>query len=263
MISRFGFDGRKIDNARRLYAAIRHINVAGGRALEAHERVALLTVPAGLRPFCLLTHVDEADYYFLAAVLPTFGLYCGVCEVKFSRDLEVDLPQDVIDAFNAYEMRSPLQGLGVATRRIDFPSGELGLALCYPKCCSDMDERTKAQDRSMALRQFVEARGGDFVKVKNALAAGETVPNCSTEIREAWDRRFERTRELFPFAVHTACDECLEAGIRSPTGLISQRYEEMTKIAAPDLHKAVLQSCEAFRRTSRFAEQSGARQKPA
>jgi len=224
--------------------------------LEAHERVALLTVPAGLWPFCFLTHVEEADYYLATAVLSNFGLYCGVCEVKFSHDLSVDLQKDVIDAFNAYEAKSPLKGLGVATSRIDFCSSGLGLTLCYPKCCSDMDERTKAHDRSVAFRQFVEAKGGDLSVVKSALAAGEAVPNCSTEGREAWDRRFDRTRELFPFAVHTACDECLDGGMKSPTGLISQRYEEMTKIVAPDLHKAVLQSCEMFRRTSRFGERS-------
>ena len=45
----------KVEAARRVYSAMRNINLAGGRALEAHERVALLTVPAGLRPFCLLT----------------------------------------------------------------------------------------------------------------------------------------------------------------------------------------------------------------
>ena len=120
-----------------------------------------------------------------------------------------------------------------------------------------MDERTKAHDRSIALRQLVEAKGGDFAAVKNALAAGETLSNCSTEMREAWDRRFNRTRELFPFAVHTACDECFDGGMKSPTGLINQRYEEMTKIVAPDLHKAVLQSCEVFRNASRRAERNG------
>jgi len=138
-----------------------------------------------LRPFCSLTHIEEADYYLAAAVLPNFGLYCGVCGIKFSHDLNVDIPQDVIDAFNAYETRSPLKGLGVATSRIDFSSSGLGLTLCYPKCCSDMDERTKAHVRSIALRQFVEAKGGDFAAVKNALAAGETVPDGSTEMREA------------------------------------------------------------------------------
>ena len=128
-------------------------------------------MPAGLRPFCLLTHIEEADYYLAAAVLPKFGLYCGVCEVKFCHDLNVDLPQDVIDAFNDYETRSPLKGLGVATSRIDFSSSGLGLTLCYPKCCSDMDDRTKAYDRSIALQQFIEAKGGDCAAVKSALAA--------------------------------------------------------------------------------------------
>jgi hypothetical protein len=256
MITKSGLDGRGIDNARRLYSAMRHINVAGGRALEAHERVAVLTVAAGLRPFCLLTHIEETDYYLATAVLPNFGLYCGPCEVQFSHDLEVALPQDVIDAFNAYEKRSPLKGLGIATSRIDFSSRNLGPALCYPKCCSDMDERTKANDRAMALRQFVDARGGDFVAVKMALAAGEAVPNCVTEMREAWDRRFVRTRELFPFAVHTACDECMDSGVKSPTGLISQAYEAMVRKAAPELHKAVLRSCEAFRQATHFGEGS-------
>ena len=132
MITKSGFDGRKIDTARRRYVALRYINLAGGRALEAHERVALLTVPAGLQPFCFLTHIEEADYYLAVAVLPNFGLYCAVCEVKFCRDLNVDLPQDVIDAFNAYEARSPLKGLGVATSRIDFSSDGVGLLWATP-----------------------------------------------------------------------------------------------------------------------------------
>jgi hypothetical protein len=150
MITKSGLDGRGIDNARRLYSAMRHINVAGGRALEAHERVAVLTVAAGLRPFCLLTHIEETDYYLATAVLPNFGLYCGPCEVQFSHDLEVALPQDVIDAFNAYEKRSPLKGLGIATSRIDFSSRNLG-----PPCATRSAARTWTNVQRQTIAQWL------------------------------------------------------------------------------------------------------------
>jgi len=247
MITKSGFDKRKVDNARRLYTAMREINLAGGRALEAYERVALLTVPVGLRPFCLLTYIEETEYSIASAVLPKFGLHCGPIDVKFHYDLTVDAPQDLIDAYDAYENRSPLRGLGVAAGRIDFGSSDLGSALCYPRCCAEMDERTKAHDRSVALRSFIESKACDFAAVKAALASGETVPSCPTDMRDAWGRRFDQTRDLFPFAIHTACDGCLNSGSRSPTGLLSRRYAEMTKLVAPDLHNAVVRSREVFR----------------
>ena len=251
MVTRSGFDPGKVEAARRVYAAMRNINLAGGRALEAHERVALLTVPAGLRPFCLLTHIEEADVYLASAVLPTLGLHCGQCNVSFDYDLEVDAPPDVIAAYKAYEAKDLLQGLGVATKRIEFGSAPLGIALGYPKCCSDMDESTKSHDRSAALRLLIEAKKRDFAAVKEALA-GRELPQVSTDRKEAWDRRFDRTRDLFPFALHTACDDCIGKGTVSPTGIISDRYEALVRAASPELHTAVLRSCEIFRRTSRF-----------
>ena len=255
MVTRSGCDPDKVAAARRVYAAMRDINLAGGGALEAHERVALLTVPAGLRPFCLLTHIEEADFYLASAALPILGLHCGQCDVRFDYDLDVDAPSDVIAAYKAHEARHLLQGLGVATKKIEFGSAQLGIALGYPKCCSDMDEDTKSHDRSAALRILIEAKQGDFVAVKEALAGGE-LPRVATDRKEAWDRRFDRTRDLFPFALHTACDDCIGKGTVSPTGIISGRYEAMVRAAAPDLHTAVLRSCETFRRTSKFPSSS-------
>ena len=251
MVTRSGFDPSKVEAARRVYSAMRNINLAGGRALESHERVALLTVPAGLRPFCLLTHIEEADFYLASAVLAELGLHCGQCNVSFDYDLDVDAPADVIVAYKAYGARHPLQGLGVATQKIEFGSARLGIALSYPQCCSDMDESTKAHDCSTVLRLLIEAKKGDFAAVKEAIAGGE-LPKVATDRRDAWDRRFDRTRDLFPFALHTACDDCIGRGSVSPTGIISGRYEALVKAASPELHTAVLRSCEIFRRTSKF-----------
>jgi hypothetical protein len=115
---------------------MRGINLAGGGGLEAHERVSLLTVAAGFRRFCLLTHIQQEEFPLATAAL---------------------------------------SALGVAKSRIDLGDTPLGIVLGYPKCCSDMDERTKAYDRSAALRLLIEAKSGDYAAVKAELASISTV----------------------------------------------------------------------------------------
>jgi hypothetical protein len=231
---------------------MRDVNLAGGGALEAHERVSLLTVAAGLRPFCLLTHIREEDFSRVVATLSEFGLTCGVCNVNFNFDLDFDVPADVLEAFRAYQNRHPLYGLGVAHSRIEFGDTPLGIVLSYPECCSKMDDTTKKFDRSAALRLLVDSKSGDYASVIAELADGEGAPTPHTDQTEAWGRRFDRTYNLFPFALHTACDRCLERGAKSTSGALSRRYESMVRAAAPDLHAAVIRQNEAFRQTSKF-----------
>jgi hypothetical protein len=252
MVTRSSVTCGDVESARKLYSAMRGINLAGGGGLEAHERVSLLTVAAGLRRFCFLTHIQQEESPIVTAVLPTLGLTCGVCKAKLNCELDVDAPPDVLEAFRAYESRNPLFGLGVAKSRVDFGDAPLGIVLGYPKCCSDMDERTKAYDRSAALRLLIENKGGDYAAVKAELADGNGAPTPHTDHREEWDRRFDRTHEVFPFALHTACDECLDGGDPGPSGVLSRRYEAMVRAAAPELFDTVRRQNRVFRQTSRF-----------
>jgi hypothetical protein len=232
---------------------MRDVNVAGGGALEAQERVSLLTMAAGLRPFCFLTHIREEDFSRVVAALSEFGLTCGVCKAKFSFDLDLDAPPAVLEAFHAYQARHPLNGLGIAHSRIDFGDTPLGIVLRYPECCSKMDDATKKFDQSAALGLLIDSKGGDHASVIAELAQCEGVPTPHTDQREAWDRRFDRTHHVFPFAVHTACDRCLERGGKSASGALSRRYESLIRAAAPELYIAVLRQNEVFRQTSRFS----------
>jgi hypothetical protein len=231
---------------------MRDVNLAGGGAFEAHERVSLLTVAAGLRPFCLLTHIREEDFSRVVATLSEFGLTCGVCNVNFDYDLDFDAPPDILEAFQAYQARHPLYGLGVAHSRIEFGDAPLGIVLSYPECFSKMDDTTKKFDRSTALRLLIDSKGGDHTSVIAELAEGEGAPTPHTDRTEAWDQRFDQTHNVFPFAVHTACDRCLERGAKSASGALSRRYESMVRAAAPDLYDAVLRQNEAFRQTFKF-----------
>jgi hypothetical protein len=231
---------------------MRLVKLAGGGGLEAHERVSLMTVAAGLRSFCLLTHIREAELPLATAALPVVGLTCGVCKASFNYDLDVDAPPEILEAFRAYEARHPLYGLGVAKSRVDFGDTSLETVLGYPKCCSELDHSTKAFDRSATLRLLIDSKGGDYAAVIAELAReNTTIPTPRTGRSEAWDRRFDRTHNIFPFALHTACDRCLESGSKSPSGVLSRRYEAIVRAAAPDLYDAVLRQNDVFRQTSK------------
>lgn len=58
---------RNLELARAVYRTIRNCWVAGGSALEAHERLSLITVAAGLREFAFLSHGDTRcpSHWFL------------------------------------------------------------------------------------------------------------------------------------------------------------------------------------------------------
>ncbi len=121
-----------------------------------------------------------------------------------------------------------------------------------------MDDATKSHDRSAALRLLIDTYGGDFAGVIRYLNGENTVETPHTTWKDAWEKRFDQTRCTFPFVIHTACDECLSAGMKSPTGQISDTYERLVKAAAPDLHEAVLRQNDYFRQTSRFRDDAEA-----
>ena len=56
-----------IERARRVYEGIRDCWVAGGGALEAHDRLALVTVAAEARPAFYLKDVERADFFAITA----------------------------------------------------------------------------------------------------------------------------------------------------------------------------------------------------
>ncbi len=178
---------------------MRDVNLAGGGALEAHERVSLLTVAAGLRPFCLLTHIREEDCSRVVATLSEFGLTCGVCNVNSNWDLDMDAPAVVLEAFRAYQNRHPLYGLGVAHSRIEFGETPLGLVLSYPECCSKMDDATKEFDRSTALRLLIDSKGGDHASVIAELAEGEGAPTPKHRPQGSVGPAFRSNSQHLPF----------------------------------------------------------------
>ena len=113
-----------VDNARMVYAATRDVWVGGGGWLEPHERLGLLTVAAGLRPFSLLNHLDKQPWDDTARLLAQFGLTCAPFKADFDYELDVTGPDAAMQAYIEHELKYPLDGLGVwsAARFVPLPA---------------------------------------------------------------------------------------------------------------------------------------------
>jgi hypothetical protein len=184
-----------VDKARKLYAATRDVWIGGGSWLEPHERLGLLTVTAGVRPFSLLNSLDTKQWENTARLLAQFGLTCAPFKADFDYDLDVIGPDVAIQAYIEHELKYPLEGLGVwsaGEARSSVGLSELGSLLCYPSCCSAMDCRTKAHDHSVTLQQLIDDADEDPGEVKASLAAGRGALPW-TEERQEWGKRLDLT----------------------------------------------------------------------
>jgi hypothetical protein len=235
--------------ARAVYAVIRDIWIGGGAWLEPHERIGVLTVAAGIRSFTFLNHLNKARWTSTSAVLSTFGLECAPCDAYFDYELDAGVPDALVDLYVKRQLKYPLRGLGVwspGSARPSIPLSGLGAALQYPQCCEAMDSRTKAHDHSVTLSQLCEDNGGKRKAIKSALESG-TISLAWTEQRANWEGMLNITRAKFPFALHTACDDCIAAGDLSATAALSKLYERLTLAVSPELHLMVRWACEVCR----------------
>ncbi|HXB75600.1 MAG TPA: hypothetical protein VNY05_45630 [Candidatus Acidoferrales bacterium] len=238
-----------MDNARKVYAATRDVWIGGGSWLEPHERLGLLTVAAGLRPFSLLNHLDKKQWEDTARLLAQFELTCAVFSADFDYELDVIGPDAAVQAYIEHELKYPLDGLGIwsaGEARSSVDLSELGSLLCYPSCCTAMDCRTKAHDHSVTLQQLIEDADEDPGEVKASLAAGRGAL-ASTTGRQEWGKRLDLTRSMFPYAMHTACDECIQSAGESPTAKLSDLYRRLTLAVSDELDLMIRWACEICR----------------
>jgi hypothetical protein len=217
-----------VDNARMVYAATRDVWVGGGGWLEPHERLGLLTVAAGLRPFSLLNHLDKQPWDDTARLLAQFGLTCAPFKADFDYELDVTGPDAAMQAYIEHELKYPLDGLGVWSAgevRSSAGLSEIGLLLCYPLCCCANE---------------------DPEEVEASLAGGRGALPW-TEERQEWGKRLDLTRSMFPCAVHTACDECIHAAGESPTSNLSDLYRRLALAVSNELDLMIRWACEVCR----------------
>lgn len=232
---------RSLDRAQAVYMEIRGCWLAKGGALEAHERLSAITVAAGLRDFAFLTHIDEEDQSSVIDLFRRNGLSAELCSSAFDIDIEPEgFTEATVEVYKRAQRENPLSGVGVWSASVSACVGmtSLGNALSYPSCCEMMDLRTKRRDHELFLAAIIEEEGDDPVRVEQALSERREYAKVSYDHCHEWSDRFIKTLVRFPFAIHTACDVCLEA-TQSPTGNLNREYETLAAAVSPELHLLV------------------------
>lgn len=230
-----------LERARTTYRESRAIWFAGG-VLEAHERLAAVTVAAGLRDFAFLNHMTGATRERACELLSTLGFAARPCNVRFDLDVKAPgLSDPAVNAYNAYQRRHQrFLGIGLWPTATPKPMAalsitSLGAALGYPACCVRMDVNTKCRDHGSRLRALVAEVGDRADTVRRGLRSHLRLPGATPPACRQWERRFVRTMDRFPFALHTACDECLKSP-KSATAKLSETYESLAKHVSEELH---------------------------
>ncbi len=133
--------------------------------MEAHERLSVITVAAGLREFAFLNQIDTDCQSTVAQLLRTVGLGAQPCSSVFDLEFEPgEISMATAEAYRRVQReKSPLNGVGVwAHETAQSSCGgmmSLGSALSYPRCCEMMDLRTKHKDHELFLAAIVEEEG--------------------------------------------------------------------------------------------------------
>ena len=217
--------------------------MAGGGALEAHERLSVITVAAGVRGFAFLTHIEASVQSVVAHLLETAGLTAGPCSSRFDIDFDADgISSATVETYRqVVGERDHFAGLGIWLP--GSPSScagmrSLGAALGYPRCCELMDLRTKQKDHALFLDAIVNSEGDEPTRVEEALRAGHQYGKATEDHCDRWETRFAATCDIFPFVLHTACDDCLDSG-NSPSGVLNRQYEEIAIAVSAELHLMV------------------------
>src|SRR5580658_1040021 len=106
---------RDLERARTVYGDIRAYWVAKGSALEAHERLGVVTVAAGLRDFAFLTHIGAEVQPSITDLLRRNGLLAEPCSSAFDIDIEPEgIAAATVEVYKRAQRESrPLSGLGL------------------------------------------------------------------------------------------------------------------------------------------------------
>ncbi|HEY1756074.1 MAG TPA: hypothetical protein VGG72_11800 [Bryobacteraceae bacterium] len=243
-----------LEQARGIYRAIRDLWLAGGGGLEAHDRLALLTVAAGMRPFAFLSYMSHEEQPAILDKLLSLGLTASPCSVVFDIEISPEgISRATVEAYTRAErQRSPLKGIGVWKEPGKscgrFGMGSFGQELQYPRCCEAMEVGTKRRDHELFLTAIVEAEGDDAAIVEQARLERREYEKASYDHCREWNERFYETLSQYPFVLHAACGTCLRSK-ESPTAILNRRYEELALAISDELHLMVRWGAQALLRS--------------
>ncbi len=233
--------GEDLERARAVFFKTREIWFADS-LVDAHERLALVTVAARLREFAFLSHLKPGARVKTAAILAELGFESRVLNARFDLNVKVkNVSGESARVYRTDRARRRFFGLGVwlvgseKLHRCCLTLSGLGTALGYPKCCVRMDVTTKEEDHQLSLQALASEFGDDPRQISWALRRGCPIEKSSYAYLRRWERRYKLTLTRYPFALHAACDKCLKQ-LDSPSALLNRSFQTLAQEVSDELH---------------------------
>jgi hypothetical protein len=239
-------------NAIKVYQATRSLVFANIPAVDMKDRLSVLTVASGLRRVGVLETWGQRLPQTRERMIAN-GLATSVANCVWSRiDRPAETPhRAVLEALDERRVAGkPKHVLWLyATsaereqyRQTTFTQQQAGALLGYPSCCiafesTVMDLLPRAQLDTLIGRvgQHDDATLIQALRGKTELAAPK-IPLPDNALR---------TEKLYPFALHVACDACLDDN-DSPSASINQRYGDLAMQVDAGFHALFLAVQETY-----------------
>lgn len=242
-----------IQETKALYDAVKHARFCDISLIDLQDRLALLTVPAGLRQVAAFGFGEtnnEGRLRTVRDILVNHGLL-----TLLTRELRLpaakvweEIPTEIAEVFNRVDEDADRKRSGkllwVLTdtqeremiRASVRGEAEIGILLQYPTCCVQKQRERHRDCKEAFVTAIVEAVGKDPKAIERALREDKEVeiPACAVDTEDV-----ARTSRRFPFIFHVACESCLVSD-SSPSAEQNRIYERLAQQLDPEFHKAIL-----------------------
>jgi hypothetical protein len=224
-----------------MYGAMRGLEFAELPTVDMKDRLSVLTVAAGLRRVGVLETWGQR----LARIRDRMiagGLATSVATCVWSRieRAEGTPHREVLYALDERRVAGKpkhvlwLYGGAVEReryRRPAFTQQEAGELLEYPACCIAFESSVMARLPQAQLAGLIARVGEDSAKLAAELRGTRELETPKVPLPD----NGLRTEQRLPFALHVACDACLE-DTHSPSAAISAQHGELARAVDPDWH---------------------------
>jgi hypothetical protein len=206
---------------------------------DAHERVGLLSVIAGVRAVALFLAPEETDAQKLRRLLRSYRLTSIITPgPHMAYTWDCPHPPEIVKLFRQPKKSRALWVCRDSEHLTGLKTGidqlNAGRLLGYPGCCIEAHQHEHARFETAVIAAYMESFDSDPERIARALSN-------NLKVRMEWESgdRIARTEARFPFVQHTACEACLSSQ-SSPTADLNNHNQDLVAETDRTLHDYLL-----------------------